>query len=294
MEKILIFDISAIMYKSHHSLKDLVNSKSMSTGATFGLVKQVTKYLDKINPDYVVCARDVKKESLVRTKIYSEYKTNRSSMPDELVVQLEYIYNIIENFGLNSIMKQGYEADDIIATVVKMAQKNNLEIHIVTADKDLQQLINDNNKVFIHLLGKNIVVNTRQDVFEYMNVYPEQIPDFFALQGDASDGIPGVYGIGKVIGAKLINQYSTLENIYENIENIKGQTREKLEKGRQLAFISRQLATLYDELDLDISLEDLKMKKKNIPKLKEIFEYLELNSLLALLNEEKKKYNVVI
>lgn len=286
MEKLLILDTSAIMYRSHFAMEKLINKNGVSTGAIFGFVKQLQLALEKVNPDYVACAYDVKKTELNRKKIFSEYKQNRAPMPSELLYQVEIIKEIIQNFGISSFSKDGYEADDVIASLTNFGIKNNLEIHIYTGDKDIQQLVTKDNNVFIHILVKNEVISTYDGVKEKLKVYPNQIPDFFGLKGDSSDGIPGVLGVGDVSGSKLIEKYDNLENIYEHIDEIKGKMKENLINCKDLAFISRKLATVNRDIDFKISLNDLKMKEKNIENLKDIFLKFELHSFLNFLDKK--------
>ncbi|WP_156286656.1 DNA polymerase [Oceanivirga salmonicida] len=289
MKKLLIIDTSAIMYRSHYALFRLVNTKGMHTGAVFGFVKQLEIAIKNIEPDYIAAAFDVSRSGLKRLEIFKEYKSNRTGMPEELVPQLEIIRDIIDAYGIEKFTCEGYEADDVIASLAEYAKNNNMEAHIVTGDKDLQQLISDDEKVFIHFLGKDIIIKNRKEVKEYINVYPEYIPDFFGLKGDASDGIPGVKGIGEVAGSKLINEYSTLENLYEHIEEIKGKMKEKLINDKELAFISRELAIVNKNLDLNVNIEKLSVSDKDIPKLKQIYKDLELNQLYKQLDEETAK-----
>lgn len=291
MKKLLILDTSAIMYRSHFAMQKLINKAGVHTGAIFGFLKQLNLALNEVKPDFVACAYDVKKSDLFRKKIFTDYKIKRASMPEELLNQVNIIKDIIENFGINSFVASGFEADDVIASLTNFGINNNLEIHIYTGDKDIQQLVTKDNNVFIHLLGKNIV-STYEDVKNLIGVYPYQIPDFFGLKGDSSDGIPGVAGIGDVSGAKLINKYGNLENIYNNIDDIKGKMKESLIKNKELAFISRDLATVNRNIDFNITLDDLKMKDKQIDKLRKIFIELELNSFLNLLENEKKEFTI--
>ena len=293
MKKLVILDTSAIMYRSYYAMQNLMNSKGFPTGAIFGFVKQLETCLDT-KPEYIVAAYDVKKSDLNRKNMYEEYKANRVAMPDDLLKQVDIIKEIIKDYGINSFFKEGYEADDVIATLTTFGLKNGLEVHIYTGDKDIQQLVTDNNNVFIHLLGKGEVISTYEGVKKKLGVYPNQIPDFFGLKGDKSDGIPGVTGIGDVTGSKLIEKYDTLENIYENIEEIKGKIKEKLIMDKEKAFLSRELAKVKRDIDFDIDIEDLGIKEKNIEKLKEIFSNLELNTFLKSLNKEKKEVKIQV
>lgn len=289
MKKLLILDTSAIMYRSFYALQNLINKKGMPTGAIFGFVKQLNMAIEEVNPDYIAAAYDVKKSTLKRREIFSQYKENRLTMPDELLCQVDIIKDIIGYFGIRSFSEEGYEADDVIASLTEFALKNSIEVHIYTGDKDIQQLVTKDNNVFIHLLGKNEVVSTYEDVKNMLYVYPNQIPDFFGLKGDKSDGIPGVMGIGDVSGKNLIEKYDTLENIYMNIDDIRGKLKEKLIKDKELAFISRDLARVKKDIDFNISVSDLIKEKDDVQKLKEVFTELELNTLLPLIKEEEIK-----
>lgn len=291
MEKILIIDVSAVIYRAHYALSELVNKKGMYTGACFGFVKQLEKEIELVKPDYIVAALDNKRNSLDRTKEYENYKSNRKEMPQELKMQLPYINDIIEKYNIKAVSYEGLEADDVIASFAHMFSKKGIQAHIFTGDKDLQQIIKDDEMIHIHILGKDIVVKNYEDVKSYLSVYPNQIPDFFGLIGDSSDGIPGVKGVGPKTGEKLINEYDNLDNIYENIDNIKGSLKQKLEIDKELAYLSKKLATIeIKELNDDIL--DYKFQKKDNDGLKEIFENLELKSLMSTIKIEKKDLEV--
>lgn len=287
MERILIFDTSAIIYRNHYAMPYLINSKGQHTGALMGLVKTMDSYIKEIEPTYIACAMDTKRSNLKRTEIFEEYKSKRKSMPEELVSQLEYITKILEAYNISSFKSDDHEADDVISSLCEICKNNNIEVHIVTGDKDLQQLVDSSNLVYIHVLGKDLVINTREGVKENFGIYPEQIPDFFGLKGDASDGIPGVAGIGDKKGIALISEYTNLENIYANIDKIKGALQKNLIENKELAFISRELATVNRDLKLNISMEDIKYREKNIDKLISIFEELEFQVFLKSLKESK-------
>ncbi|VWL85100.1 DNA polymerase I [Oceanivirga miroungae] len=289
MKKILIIDTSAVMYRSHFAMQKLMNSKGEFTGATYGFVKQLDIAINTVSPDYIVCAMDVKRKDLKRTKEFSDYKSDRKSMPDELANQIKYIKDIIASYNIKAVSIDSYEADDVIGSISEMAVNSGVEVHIFTGDKDIQQLVRDDKMIIIHFLGKDLIIDDNEKVKEYIDVYPSQIPDLFGLKGDKSDGIPGVMGIGQVYAAKLINKYDNLENIYENIDKISGKLKEKLIKDKNLAFISRKLAVIHKDLELDFTLEDLEYKEKNDLKLKDIYKELELNSLIRELNITDKK-----
>lgn len=291
MKKILVIDTSAVMYRSHFAMQNLVNSKGQYTGACYGFIRQLDLAISEISPDYIVCAMDIKRENLKRTKDFENYKNDRKSMPEELKSQLKYIQEIIKAYNIKALSVDSYEADDVIGSISKKAVNNNIQVHIFTGDKDIQQLVDDNKMIVIHFLGKNLIIDDNEKVKEYIDVYPKQIPDLFGLKGDKSDGIPGVMGVGQVFASKLINKYGTLENIYDNLDEISSKLKEKLIKDKDLAFISRQLATINTDLELGIDLEELKFIKKDSLKLKSIYEELELNSFIRDLDIKKEEKN---
>lgn len=284
MKKILIIDTSAVMYRSHFAMQTLTNSKGQYTGACYGFVRLLDQAINEVKPDYILCAKDVRRSELARTCEYSEYKSERKPMPTELASQLEYIDRIISAYNINSMSVDTHEADDVIGTLSTLAVKQGIETHIYTGDKDIQQLIRNDKMIIIHVLGKNILIDDYEKVKEYIDVYPTQIPDLFGLKGDKSDGIPGVMGVGQAYASKLINSYGNLENIYENIDKISLKLREKLLKDKNMAYISRKLATIKTDIFEDFDFKSLEYKNKDSYKLKKIYEELELNSFIKKLD----------
>ncbi|ACZ01564.1 DNA polymerase I [Streptobacillus moniliformis] len=297
MKKILILDTSAIMYRAYFALMNFRNSNGEPVGAMLGFIKQLELALSYFSPEYVIAAKDVKRAELKRREIYKEYKENRSGMPDELVMQLDAIDGILEGYGIPIIKIPSYEADDVIASISKKYSKD-YEIIILTGDKDLAQLINPNTS--IALLGKKDenepykIIENDEDVIEYLGVKSYQIKDLFGLIGDSSDGIPGVLGIGPKTGAKLIAEYDNIDNIYANIDNIKGALQKKIIASKDLAYISRELATVFDELDIDLNIEDAKIKEKDFDKLSEIYLKYELRKEYEKLVKDKPKMDLKI
>ncbi|NYV27534.1 DNA polymerase I [Streptobacillus felis] len=297
MKKILVLDTSAIMYRSHFALMNFRNSNGEPVGAILGFIRQLELALTYFSPDYIIAAKDVKRAELKRREIYSEYKENRSGMPDELVGQLDAIDGVLDGYGIPIIKIPSYEADDVISSIAKKYSKD-FEVVVLTGDKDLAQLINENTS--IALLGKKEdnepykMVKNDEDVIEYLGVKSNQIRDLFGLIGDSSDGIPGVAGIGPKTGAKLIAEYDNLDNIYANIDNIKGAVQKKLIASKDIAYISRDLATVFDDLDLDLNIEDAKVKEKDFDKLSEIYLKYELRKEYEKLIENKPKEELLI
>ena len=223
MKKLLILDTSAMMYRAYFALLNLRNSKGKNIGAILGFINQLEAAIKYFNPDYIIAAKDVRRKELKRTEIYSEYKGNRESAPDDLIEQMQDIDEILDGYNIPIVKIPGYEADDSIGSLSTKFSKD-MEVIILTGDKDLTQLVEKN--ISVALIGKKsdeepyLLIKTSDDVKEYIGVYPEQIVDLFALMGDSSDSIPGVKGIGSKTGIKLISEYGNIDNLYENIEEI--------------------------------------------------------------------------
>ena len=208
MKKAVILDTSAIMYRSHFALMGMRNSKGLATGATYGFVNTLEGVLKEFSPDYLVACLDVKRSELKRSAELETYKAHRESMPDDLVAQQEYIMSVLDGYRIPKYKIDGYEADDVMSTLATKFSEDmdeEIEVYVVTGDKDLAQLVN--GKINIALLGKGDKKNslfkyirTNEDVIEYLGVTPDKIPDLFGLMGDSSDGIPGVSGIGPKTG----------------------------------------------------------------------------------------------
>ena len=279
LKRAVILDTSAIMYRSHFALMGMRNSSGMSTGATFGFINTLESVIREFRPDYLVACLDVKRDELERTEELETYKAHRESMPEELVMQID------------TIMK-----DDVIATFATKFSNDadeQIEVFIITGDKDLAQLVD--GKINIALLGKGDKnsafkhIRTDEDVVEYLGVTPDKIPDLFGLMGDKSDGIPGVTGIGPKNGVKLITAYGNLEGIYENIDEIKGKQKEKLLTDRENAFMSRELATVKRGLDVEYDKNKLKFEEKDFDSLLKLYEELDFKRFSKAIQEEREK-----
>ena len=290
MKKAVILDTSAIIYRNHFALMGMKNSKGMSTGATYGMVNTLNAVLKEFNPDFLVACLDVKRTELKRAEDLETYKAHRESMPDELVQQLPKIMEVIDGYRIPKYKIIGYEADDVIATLATKFAKDNIEVYIVTGDKDLMQLVDGH--VNIALLGKGEgkslfrYIKTDEDVVEYLGVKPNQVSNLFGLMGDSSDGIPGVQGIGPKTGVELINKYGDLETLYANIEDIKGKRKEKLIEDKEKAFLSRELAEVHRNLDVEYDYDKLKVEDKDYSILLPLYKEMEFKRFV--LEIEKK------
>ena len=297
MKKAVILDTSAIMYRTHFALMGMRNSKGLATGATYGFVNTLEGVLKEFSPDYLVACLDIKRSELKRSEELETYKAHRESMPDDLVAQQEYIMSVLEGYKIPKYKIDGYEADDVMATLATKFSEDTdeeIEVYIVTGDKDLAQLVN--GKINIALLGKGDkksslfkYIRTDEDVIEYLGVTPDKIPDLFGLMGDSSDGIPGVSGIGPKTGVELINKYGNLEGLYEHIDEIKGKRKEKLIEDKENAFLSRKLATVYRDIEIEYDKNKLKLENKDLNKLLEVYRAMEFKKFAAAIENQLKK-----
>ena len=272
------------------------NSSGMSTGATFGFINTLESVIREFRPDYLVACLDVKRDELERAGELETYKAHRESMPEELVMQIDIIMKVLDGYRIPKYKKAGQEADDVIATFATKFSNDadeEIEVFVITGDKDLAQLVD--GKINIALLGKGDKnsafkhIKTDEDVVEYLGVTPDKIPDLFGLMGDKSDGIPGVAGIGPKNGVKLITAYGNLEGIYENIDEIKGKQKEKLLTDKENAFISRELATVKRELDVEYDKNKLKFEEKDFDSLLKLYEELDFKRFSKAIQEEREK-----
>lgn len=291
MKKAVILDTSAIIYRNHFALMGMKNSKGMSTGATYGMINTLNAVLKEFNPDFLVACLDVKRSELKRSEDLETYKAHRESMPDELVQQLPKIMEVLDGYRVPKYKMIGYEADDVIATLASKFAADGIEVYVVTGDKDLMQLVDGH--VNIALLGKGEgkslfrYIRTDDDVVEYLGVKPNQVSNLFGLMGDSSDGIPGVQGIGPKTGVELINKYGDLETLYENIEDIKGKRKEKLIEDKEKAFLSRDLAEVHRNLDVEYDHDKLILEEKDYNILLPLYKEMEFKRFV--LEIEKKE-----
>ena len=273
-----IIDGSSVMYRAFHAVPaTFTTSKGMPTNAVYGFTQTLRKILNDFKPEFVAIAFDVKGPSF-RHELMAEYKAERKPMPDLLVVQVPYIKKMVAAFNIPAIEMPGFEADDVIATLVRKCAGEGLKIAIITGDKDMYQLVDEDTVILDYLTGKEYCP---PDVKEKYGVAPTQIRDLLALAGDASDSIPGVPGIGFKTAAKLLSEYENLEEIYSNIESItKPKLKESLKVNRDTAFLSRTLATLHPDVPVECGLEGLRYTGPDFRELERLLNELEFRKLV--------------
>jgi len=261
LKTITIIDTFGFFFRSYFALPPLRNSEGFPTGLLTGFANLVDSLHRDHSTDYLVFALDAKGKTF-RNDIYPEYKANRDPAPDDLVKQLPIAIDWIEQMGFANLSREGYEADDVITTVTKFAKEKGLKVRIVSHDKDLYQMIED-GKVEMYDSVKRAIVN-EQTCIDKFGVHPKDFINFQAILGDSSDNVPGVKGIGKVGASKLINQYHTLEAIYEDIENCgTPRIQSLLLESKEKAFLSRELVTMRTDVFADMDVESFVFEDKN-------------------------------
>lgn len=287
MDKIILLDGNSLSYRAYYAMPALKNKKGLYTNSVYGFTLMLEKILEDTKPKYALVAFDKGKETF-RHKSYEAYKGTRDKTPSELVEQFGYVRELLDSFGIKYEEHLDYEADDIIGSYAKIAEKAGLEVIIVSGDKDLTQLASDNITVYYTKRGvTEIDYYTPEFINEKYGLTPQQIIDMKGLMGDKSDNIPGIPGVGEKTAIKLLNEYETVENVLENIDNISGKKlKERLTEGKEDAILSKKLATIFTDVPVDNKIEDLTFKE-NREKKKELFEKLEFVSFLRKLSQEK-------
>ncbi len=291
MKKIILVDGNNLMFRSYYATaytgNFMKNSKGDPTNALYGFVSMINKIIEEEKPEYMVVAFDIGKN--FRHEKYEQYKAGRIETPEELKVQMPKAKVLLDAMGIKHIEVENYEADDIIGTISKMAYDDKeFDALIVSSDKDLLQLINE--EVEVKLLKTKGYIRYNPDSFEAdYGIKPIRMIDLKALMGDPSDNVPGVKGIGEKTALKLLQEYGTLENIYENINRIKGALHDKLVNDKENAFFSKDICTICLEVPIKEKLEDLKYSGPT-DKLEEIYTDLEFYSLLKKMPRKEKNF----
>ena len=282
MKKVILVDGNNLLFRSYYATaysgSIMRNSKGFPTNGLFGFVNMINKIINDEKPEYMLVAFDIGKT--FRHEKYVDYKGGRDETPNELKMQFPVAKQILTAMGIKYLEVLGYEADDIIGTFAKMIDDNDdYNGLIVSSDKDLLQLISD--KVYVKLLkSKDYIMMTPEVFMENYGVEASRMVDLKGLMGDSSDNIPGVKGIGEKTAIKLLSQYKTLDNLYEHIEEISGSVRNKLESGRDSAFMSREIATICKSVPVDITLEDISFLSKYSKELNDLYVELGFNSFI--------------
>ncbi len=301
MERLVLVDGNSIMNRAFYGImgsKMLTTKDGKYTNAVYGFLAILFKLLEDVNPQYLVVAFDLKAPT-ARHKLYEGYKANRKGMPDELACQMPIIKQILKAMNIDIIEIEGYEADDILGTLSLYGEKEGLDVTILSGDRDTFQLATD--KVTIRIphtkAGKTETDEyNREKIIEKYGINPKQLIDVKGLQGDSSDNIPGVPGVGEKTALTLIQKYGSIENLYKAIEedkdDLKGKQREKIVDNKDLAFLSKTLGTINLTVPIKDNLDDFRIEEWDKPKVLELFKELNFNRYIdrfSLMEEEKNK-----
>ena len=275
MKKLYLVDTSSMFFRAFYGIRMLNNSKGFPTNAIYGFLTMSIKLLKEEQPDYMVYCYDQPTGSF-RKEIFEDYKANRGETPEELALQIPYIKKLTELMGISGIGKDDYEADDVIGSLAEFGLRNQLEVVIVSGDKDFAQLVRDRVSMYDTMKDKRY---DTQAVIEKWGVRPNQFVDYLAIQGDSSDNIPGVRGIGPKGAQSLLEKFETLDGIYENIDQVSSPSqKKKLIESRNQAYLSQQLVKIVKDLDLVENLSEISLRPINNQELEEILDELEFSS----------------
>lgn len=292
---IYLIDGSAFLYRAFHAIRSLATSKGHPTNATFGFTRILLKLLKDKDPKYAGVFFDVKGPTF-RHKMFDEYKANRPPMPEELAVQIPDIKEVVKALNIPIIEKEGYEADDLVGTYARIAQEQGFKVVMVTGDKDFIQLITDECTLWDPMKD---TVTDRSGVKADMGIEPEQFIDVLGLAGDTADNIPGVKGVGVKTAVKLIVEYGSISGIYENLDQLKKKKKlhENLTASKEIVDLSRDLAAINRQVDVDHPLDDFQLQEFDTRKAFELFQSFEFKALATEFSQtadkSKKNYKIV-
>ncbi|MFH1820589.1 MAG: 5'-3' exonuclease H3TH domain-containing protein [Candidatus Nealsonbacteria bacterium] len=285
---LIVFDSNSIIHRAYHALPPLTTKKGEIVGAVYGFLLVFLKAIKEFQPDFVIACFDVKGPTFRHEK-YKEYKAKRVKAPDDLYKQISRVKEVLSGFNVKVYEKPGFEADDIIGTIAKEAPKKQvlpeLETIIVSGDSDNFQLVNDKTKVFALRKGvKDTVLYDESAVKEkYQGLIPKQLVDYRGLRGDPTDNIPGVPGVGEKTAIDLIQRFGTIDNLYQNLDELRPKLKDLLIQHKEQAFFSRELATIYQSVPIEFDLWDSQWENYNKEKATQTLEELDFFSLIPRL-----------
>lgn len=283
MKKLYLLDAYALIYRAHFAFirNPRINSKGVNTSAIFGFVNSLLEVINKENPTHLAVVFDVSGRN-IREEIYSEYKANRDETPEDIRIAVPYIHKILEAMNIPALGVEGYEADDVIGTLAKKAEKAGFQTYMVTPDKDYAQLVSDN--IFMWRPGRSGNPSEIWDVDKVKEKFeverPEQVIDILGLWGDAVDNIPGIPGIGEKTSKKLVQQYGSVEGLLEHVDELKGKQKENVINFAEQGLMSKKLATILLDAPIDLDEKSLVIEEPDSEKVTEVFSELEFRTLL--------------
>ena len=281
-KRLFLLDAYALIFRGYYAFikNPRINSKGMDTSAILGFTNSLFDVIRREKPDYLAVCFD-KGGSIDRTDAFPEYKANRQETPEAIKIAVPYIEKILNAMNIPAIIKEGYEADDIIGTLAKKAEKKGLQTYMVTLDKDFAQLVSENIFMFIPpRMGNSYEKWGMEEVKAKFQVErPEQVIDYLGMMGDSVDNIPGLPGVGDKTAKKFIAAYGSMEDLLANTHELKGKMKEKVEASKELGILSKELATIMLDVPVELNENDLLFEQPNIEEVKEIFTELEFRRL---------------
>jgi DNA polymerase-1 len=303
-DRFVLIDAFALIHRAFHAIPPLTTKDGNLVNAVYGFTSAILSSIKNLDPEYLACGFDLPGPTR-HHEVFKEYKAHRPPTPDALVSQIPFVKEVLKTFNIPIVAAEGYEGEDIIATIVAKLKAQNsqpkagppraenvktMQFIIVTGDMDCLQLIDEQTKVYSMARGINqAVMYDIEKVKERYGLTPSQFVDFKALKGDPSDNIPGVPGIGEKGAAKLISDYKNLENIYQNLPKLSGKLQTLLQEKKEQAFLSQKLSKISHDAPIDFKLADAKVHDYNKEKVKKLFLELGFKSLVARLPEERRE-----
>ena len=281
-KRLFLLDAYALIFRGYYAFikNPRINSKGMDTSAIMGFTNSLLDVIKRERPDHLAVCFD-KGGSAIRTEMFTEYKANRDETPEAIQIAVPYIQNILKAMQIPVVVKEGFEADDIIGTLAKQAEKENYQVFMVTPDKDFAQLVSKN--IFMYRparMGNGIEIWGIPEVQEKFEVEsPEQVIDYLGMMGDAVDNIPGLPGVGDKTAKKFIKAYGSMEGLLGNTSDLKGKLKEKIEANKDLGILSKQLATILLDVPVKFDAKDYKLSQPNSKAVNTIFEELEFRRM---------------
>ena len=280
MKTLLLIDGNAIMHRAYHALPPFKAADGTPTNVVYGYLSMLNKVVTDFKPDYLISCFDTPKPTF-RNKLFKSYQIQRPKIDDDFIIQIPLVKQAVDAAGIERMEKDGFEADDLIGTITRIFETNKFRVVILTGDKDIFQLITDNVFVAAPQLGlANIKIFDRSEVEKKLDVSPNQIIEYKALVGDPSDNYPGASGIGPKTASKLIHQFGTVEQIYKDIDKVESEkVKEILKKEKDSVYLSKKLATIMTDVEIDLNIDKLKFKGFN-KKLIEFLTQYQMNTLI--------------
>ena len=285
-KRLFLIDAYALIFRGYYAFikNPRINSKGLDTSAILGFTNSLFDVIKREKPDYLAVCFD-KGGSKDRTKIFDQYKANRQETPEAIKISIPIIEEILRSLNITILIKDGYEADDIIGTIAKKINPKKYETFMVTPDKDFAQLVNESVFIYRPVFGGGYETWGVKEVLEKFEISStSQVIDFLAMKGDSVDNIPGLPGVGDKTAKKFLKEYGSIEGLLENVSKLKGKIKEKIEGNKELGILSKKLATIITDVPIDFETEDLKFEVKDIDKTKKLFEDLEFRRLAKSLD----------